>query len=72
MSDEKDMDLNAAYRLGQEHMRRRIERRWAGWITNTIGGHHRMHTRGVANVALLIRKEMKVRDLPATPESPDV
>lgn len=68
------MTPEEAYKLGQEHMKRRIAKRWTGWFTETLGGGHKMrlsqagttpwkvshHSRG--DVPILIRA-MKVRPL---------
>lgn len=60
------MTAEEAYRKGQEDMRRRIIRQWAGWITNNIGGHHRatrLGRKGYSNVAVEIRARCKVLPL---------
>jgi hypothetical protein len=60
------MTPEEAYRKGQEDMRRRIIKQWGGWMTDTLGGHWRMQRPGrkpVADVALLIRAQCKVRAL---------
>ena len=62
------MTAEEAYKRGQRDMRDRIIKQWAGWITDTIGGHWRANRPGrkpVSNVALMIRKECKVRPLAA-------
>ena len=58
--------LNAAYRKGQEDMRRRLSKRWARWRTNGVGGFHkamRPDRKGYSDVPVLIRA-FPVRDLP--------
>jgi hypothetical protein len=61
------MTAEEAYERGQRDMRDRIIKQWSGWITNTIGGQWRAGNRPgrkpVSNVALLIRKECRVRPL---------
>jgi hypothetical protein len=61
------MTLDEAYRKGQADMRSRIIAQWSGWITDTIGGHHRANRpgrRGYSNVAVEIRSRCRVRPLP--------
>lgn len=60
------MTVEEAYRKGQEDMRRRIIKQWGGWITDTIGGHARLHRvgrKGYSNVGVEIRARCKVEDL---------
>jgi hypothetical protein len=72
MSD--DMTVEEAYRKGQYDMRQRIIKQWAGWITNTIGGHHRAlrgGRKGYSNVAVEIRARCRVLPLSITVELPE-
>jgi len=58
--------IEEAYRKGQYDMRQRIIKQWAGWITNTLGGHHRAlrsGRKGYSNVAVEIRAKCKVQPL---------
>ncbi len=67
------MTVEEAYRRGQYDMRQMIIKQWAGWITNTIGGHYRMNRPGhkpYYNVAVEIRARCKVRDLPKAVDEP--
>jgi hypothetical protein len=60
------MTAEEAYRRGQRDMRDRIIKQWSGWITNTLGGHWRADRPGrksYGNVAVLIRRQCKVKDL---------
>lgn len=60
------MTIEEAYRKGQYDMRQRIIKQWAGWITNTLGGHHRAlrsGRKGYSNVAVEIRAKCKVQPL---------
>lgn len=62
------MTADEAYRKGQHDMRNRIIKQWSGWITNTLGGHHRlkrMDRRGYGNVGVEIRARCKVVPLAA-------
>lgn len=61
------MTVEEAYAKGQHDMRQRIIKQWAGWITETLGGHHRAQRpgrKGYSNVAVEIRAKCKVRPLP--------
>jgi len=61
------MTVEEAYRKGQYDMRQRIIKHWAGWITNTLGGQHRLlrgDRKGYSNVAVEIRARCKVQELP--------
>lgn len=65
------LSVAEAYRMGQEHMRNRIARQWAGWITHTIGGIHRATRpsrkgRNKGDVSLQIRsmRTEEWRDIP--------
>jgi len=60
------MTVEEAYKQGQYDMRQRIIKQWDGWITNTLGGHHRLmrgDRKGYSNVAVEIRTRCKVRPL---------
>lgn len=60
------MTPDEAYRKGQYDMRQRIIKQWAGWITETIGGHHRARRpgrKGYSNVAVEIRARCTVLPL---------
>lgn len=63
------MTVEEAYAKGQYDMRQRIIKQWAGWITNTLGGHHRAQRggrKGYSNVAVEIRAKCKVQPLPVS------
>ena len=65
-NQEDSMTVDEAYRKGQGDMRRRIIEQWSGWITNTLGGHHRLKRgdrRGYSNVGVEIRARCKVQPL---------
>lgn len=56
------MTTEEAYEKGQRDMRDRIIKQWAGWITHTIGGYHRLDRpgrKGYPNVAVEIRARCK-------------
>lgn len=63
------MTPNEAYRKGQEDMRRRICQQWRNWCTAPIAPYIKRRGRPryerFGNVPLLIRKRIKVKDLPA-------
>lgn len=65
------MTVEEAYAKGQYDMRQRIIKQWAGWITESVGGHHRLKRpgrKGYSNVAVEIRRGCVVLPLahPAT------
>jgi hypothetical protein len=60
------MTVDEAYRKGQYDMRARIIKQWCGWVTDTLGGHHRAKRgsrKGYSNVGVEIRARCKVRPL---------
>jgi len=65
----RPMTAEEAYQKGQYDMRKRIEKAWHGWFTDTLAGQARMNRKGkrvkyyAGNVPARIRKDCKVRQL---------
>lgn len=68
------MTIEEAYRKGQYDMRKQIMKFWAYWSTEGLGGRWRAYGRpgrkGYADVAVLTRKNCKVRSLGKPVEKP--
>lgn len=58
------------YERGQYDMRKRVERQWRGWSTNTITGMEKAK-KGIGNVPAMIRARNPVRPAPAKPSPKD-
>ena len=59
--------LNAAYRKGQEDMRRRAADMWRGWYDGDISAHCARFSRAAKHGKVSVRiRALKLHDLPPT------